>query len=81
MRCPTSLRQHTPLQLFEDVQQERKGVMGGCSVASRYKTTAKRLPSGDTAVQVRIEGIVDFAYAPCADAPQNLVSTEFRVAT
>jgi hypothetical protein len=46
-----------PLQLFEEVQQERKRVMGGCSVASRDKTIAKRLPSAVTTVQMRIEAL------------------------
>jgi hypothetical protein len=47
-------RRHAPLQLVAEVQQERQAVMGRC-FASGYRTTAKRLPSGDTTVQMRIE--------------------------
>jgi len=54
--------------------------MGRCFVPSRYRTTAKRLPSGDTTVQMRIEGLVGFAHATCADGLQDLVSAEFGAA-
>ena len=47
---------------------------------TEWRTTAKRLPSGDTTVQTRIEGFVDFTHAARAQGLQHLAWAEFRTA-